>query len=327
MKTGPAVGAAIPKFEALDQNGRRQTFETLRGPKGLALPFVRSADWWPYCKAQLVELEGKREEFRQRGLAVASLSYDSAALLREFAERKGIKYPMLSDPESNVIRDFGILNDTIPPGAPFYGIPFPGTYVVDEHGIVRAKYFEADYRERFSAANVLVREFGAEGGGVRTVETRHLKLTYWASDTSVSAGNRVVLALDVELKPGMHVYAPGVQDYIPIDWKIADSKAWHTHPAAYPSSKRLHLAVIGETVPVYEGRFRITRDVTIGQPQEFGALLDSSHALAIAGSFRYQACDDKECYLPVTIPLGWAFRIESLDRERAPAELQRGRQP
>jgi len=45
MKTGPAVGAAIPKFEALDQNGHRQTFETLRGPKGLVLLFVRSADW------------------------------------------------------------------------------------------------------------------------------------------------------------------------------------------------------------------------------------------------------------------------------------------
>ncbi len=44
-KTGPAVGSRIPAFEATDQNGRRQTFETLRGPKGLVLLFVRSADW------------------------------------------------------------------------------------------------------------------------------------------------------------------------------------------------------------------------------------------------------------------------------------------
>jgi hypothetical protein len=44
-KTGPAVGSKIPPFEAVDQSGQRQTFETLRGPKGLALLFVRSADW------------------------------------------------------------------------------------------------------------------------------------------------------------------------------------------------------------------------------------------------------------------------------------------
>ncbi len=45
VKTGPAVGAPIPKFRAVDQDGRRQTFETLRGSKGLLLMFVRSADW------------------------------------------------------------------------------------------------------------------------------------------------------------------------------------------------------------------------------------------------------------------------------------------
>jgi hypothetical protein len=45
VKTGPAIGSKIPAFEAIDQNGARQTFETLKGPKGLALLFVRSADW------------------------------------------------------------------------------------------------------------------------------------------------------------------------------------------------------------------------------------------------------------------------------------------
>jgi hypothetical protein len=45
LKTGPAVGSRIPEFEATDQNGGRQTFESLRGPKGLVLMFVRSADW------------------------------------------------------------------------------------------------------------------------------------------------------------------------------------------------------------------------------------------------------------------------------------------
>jgi hypothetical protein len=45
VKTGPALGSKVPPFEAIDQNGKRRTFESLRGPKGLALLFVRSADW------------------------------------------------------------------------------------------------------------------------------------------------------------------------------------------------------------------------------------------------------------------------------------------
>jgi hypothetical protein len=42
---GPAVGERLPAFEARDQQGRLQRFETLRGPAGLVLVFFRSADW------------------------------------------------------------------------------------------------------------------------------------------------------------------------------------------------------------------------------------------------------------------------------------------
>jgi hypothetical protein len=45
IKTGPAVGATAPSFEALDQNGRLQSLKTITGPKGAVLVFVRSADW------------------------------------------------------------------------------------------------------------------------------------------------------------------------------------------------------------------------------------------------------------------------------------------
>jgi len=45
FKTGPEVGQKIPSFEVRDQFGKVQTLETLRGPKGLVLLFIRSADW------------------------------------------------------------------------------------------------------------------------------------------------------------------------------------------------------------------------------------------------------------------------------------------
>ena len=42
---GPRVGDRLPAFEAQDQHGRTQSFETLRGANGLLLLFYRSADW------------------------------------------------------------------------------------------------------------------------------------------------------------------------------------------------------------------------------------------------------------------------------------------
>jgi hypothetical protein len=42
---GPSVGAALPPFEAPDQDGKTRTFETLRGPNGLLLNFNRSVLW------------------------------------------------------------------------------------------------------------------------------------------------------------------------------------------------------------------------------------------------------------------------------------------
>ena len=43
--TGLAVGQKIPSFRAPDQNGRMQDFNSIRGPQGAAIYFVRSADW------------------------------------------------------------------------------------------------------------------------------------------------------------------------------------------------------------------------------------------------------------------------------------------
>jgi AhpC/TSA family/Disulphide bond corrector protein DsbC len=266
----------------------------------------------------------QQEALRKKGVGVASISYDSIALLKDFAERKGLTYPLLSDPDSKVIRAFNILNGNFPEGHAWHGVPFPGIYVIDEKGIVRAKYFEEDHRDRYTASNIVIHEFNGEGQAGTTVETKHLKLTYSTSDTSLSPGGRAALMMDIELKKGMHVYAPGVQGgYIPIDWKIAESKGWLAHPVSYPASRIMHLPAINESVPVYEGRFRLLRDVTIGQTAEIKPLLADNGTLTVEGSFRHQACDEKECFPPQTVPLKWTFQIAPLDGKRAPAELQR----
>ena len=245
-----------------------------------------------------------------------AISYDSPAVLKSFAERKHITFPMLSDPESKIIKAYGILNVSSPPG-PFYGIPYPGTYIVDTKGVVVSKFFEDDYSQRYTTSAILSEKYGAPVGDAHSsIEAKHLRLSASAGTSVVHTGQRIVLAVDIDLPHGTHVYAPGVQGYIPVDLSVAGSDAIAVHPATYPASKILRLKVIDESVPVYTDHVRILREVTIGKSAKPGEL-------AINGTFRYQACDEKQCFIPETVPLKWALQVEALDRQRAPAEMQR----
>lgn len=45
FQSGPEVGGRIPTFSVLDHKSRHQTFNRLKGERGLVLLFYRSADW------------------------------------------------------------------------------------------------------------------------------------------------------------------------------------------------------------------------------------------------------------------------------------------
>ena len=272
-----------------------------------------------------MELQQHLEAIRKEGLGVAAISYDSIAALKNFADRQRITYPLLSDPDSKIIRAFDILNETTKPGTMTYGIPYPGVYIVDAQDKVVSKYFEDDYKDRVSTADILARQFGASLAAARAaLETKHLQITTAASNDIARPGLRIALSLDIELKPGMHVYAPGVQGYIPIDWQLDEGgPAAKRHAFEYPESEMLHLEAIGETVPVYRGHVQIVREITFGQEAALKPLVAANGEVIIRGSFRYQACDDRKCYVPQDVPLEWRFKYEGLDRQRAPSEFQR----
>jgi hypothetical protein len=63
-------------------------------------------------------------------------------------------------------------------------------------------------------------------------------------------------------------------------------------------------------VPVYTGQFRLVRDVTVQKQAKPGELV-------VEGALRYQACDEKVCYVPQSVPLKWTLRVERHDVERA----------
>src|SRR5882672_2297598 len=110
QKLGPQVGSRVPDFTLLDQKGQSQTLASIMGPKGAMLVFYRSADWCPYCKTQLLELQSQRAKLEKEGLGLAAVSYDPRATLAAFSDQHDITFPLLSDVGSATIKRYGILN-------------------------------------------------------------------------------------------------------------------------------------------------------------------------------------------------------------------------
>jgi peroxiredoxin len=321
---GLAIGTRAPAFSLRDQSGRVQTNDTLKGAKGTVLLFVRSADWCPYCKGQLMDLQKARARFEQQGLKLASVSYDTVEILKSFADRRQIEFPMLADPDSQIIRAYGVLN-TEATGMN-KGMALPGYFFIDASGIIREKFFEAQetYQVRYSANGVIAKLFPELAQQVsQNVAAPHIQLAMGQSDRSGAPGSRITVAAEVKLPAGVHVYAPGAEGYRVTELRIQPTADYMLASSSYPKAKSLYLEAIQETVPVYEGNFRISQDVTVNFTREFmGSLGADGKTMEIAGEFRYQACDARLCYLPEAIPVKWQVQVMPLDRQRAPEAIQ-----
>jgi peroxiredoxin len=321
-EVGLSAGQKAPDFSARDQFGKTQTLDSLRGPKGTVLLFYRSADWCPYCKGQLIQLQAAKERFQKQGIGLAGISYDSVEILKYFADRRKIDFPLLSDPDSQIIRKYQVLNaEAVGPNA---GMARPGYFFIDPEGMIREKFFEAKYRERLTGNTVLSKLFPELGEEVSdTVEAPHLQLSVGQSDRVAVPGNLVTLTAEVRLPPDVHVYAPGTKGYKTVKLVIDPLPDFEIRQANYPSAKILYLPAIKERVPVFEGAFRIQQELKVNSMAEFsGTLGADGKKVTVKGSLEYQACDSKICFLPATVPVEWQFQILPLDRQRAPEDIR-----
>jgi hypothetical protein len=262
-----------------------------------------------------VELEARVEELKKRKLGLVAISYDSPETLKRFADTRGITFPLVSDPGSAIIKRFGLLNTTVEPNTRAYGVPFPGTFVIDRQGVVRSRFFEDAYQERNTVASILVRQGGVAFGPASSVETPHLRLKASVSDTWAAPGERVSLVFDIEPKSRMHVYAPGNHTYQVVRASIETEPWLRVHPMAYPASEIYLFKPLNERVEVYQKPFRLVQDVTVLATREAQQQLANSSRITIGGRLEYQACDEKLCYMPQSIPISWTLAVAPLDRK------------
>jgi hypothetical protein len=263
-----------------------------------------------------VELQGRLAEIRNAGLGVAAISYDPVPVLSDFSARRGITFPLLSDPGSETIKRYGILNTTVDSKNALYGYPFPGTYVVDKQGVVTSRFFEEAYQERDTVSSILVRLGQHVGVQATKIDGAHVTMTSYATDEVAAQGTHFSLVLDVTPGPHVHVYAPGARDYRPVTISVEPQPGLLVKVPRYPKSEDYFFKPLNEHVPVYQNAFRIVQDVTLDPSREGTAALKDVTSLTIKGRLEYQACDDRVCFTPQSVLLSWTIGVKPLDRER-----------
>lgn len=343
-KRGPQVGERIPNFSLPDQNGKTWTRGSIMGPQGAMLVFVRSADWCPYCKTQLVELNEQVAELRRQGYGVATISYDPPETLAAFARQHDIQYTMLSDVGSKVIEEFDLLNQVAAEAISearenpelaqdvetyvsvmgarenYVGIAFPGTFMLNARGVVTSRHFEDFYIERNTVSSILL-QLGMDAASTveaQQVDTQHLSLATYPSIGQVAMGHRFSLVLDVTPKQDIHVYAPGAEEngYRVIQLQMEDNADIGFGELQYPASEIYYFEPLDERVPVFQQKFRLLQEAVLtGGLEAFDRLRDREE-VTIKGTLRYQACNHEECFIPQSVPLEWTLDIRGLVMQR-----------
>lgn len=162
---GLPAGVVAPEISVVDSEGSSGDLASIMGDKGVVLAFVRSVRWCPFCRKQLMQLNDIADDVRAQGYELVSISYDEPKDLAKFKKKRKLNYQFVSDPGSQAIQDFGLLNTDYEPGTKAYGVPHPAIYLITPDRQIQAKLMEEGFKVRppSSAVLAMIAEYdGAE---------------------------------------------------------------------------------------------------------------------------------------------------------------------
>ena len=250
-------------------------------------------------------------------MALFAISYDSVAILRDFAAAHGITYPLLSDEGSRVIRALGLLNERVQEDHAVYGVkpnprhvdlPYPGVFVLAAAGSVSQKRFYESYRQRETGSGLIAQALGIftepaapVAGAATAVQARA-----WLDSPTYAWFQRLTLTVELTITPGFHVYsAPVPSGLVPLSVEVAPIEGLEVGPASWPAPRRVPPSELDGQLWVHEGTVRGTLPLTFT-----GAPGGGDHV--VAATVRYQVCDESSCLVPSSLGLGISVREVAL---------------
>lgn len=123
--TGIPNGQDAPDFELKSPDGKTVKLSDFKG-KAVMINFW--ASWCPPCRAEMPALQEVYKEYESQGFVVLAVNLgESDLVVRSFAEKLGLTFPIVIDANDRVSRMYDI-------------VPLPTSYFVDKNGIVQGKW-------------------------------------------------------------------------------------------------------------------------------------------------------------------------------------------
>ena len=126
-------GMQAPNFTLCDKDGREITLSELRGRR--VVLYFYPKDNTPGCTRQACAFAAAYEGFKSKNVEVIGISRDSVASHAKFAEKHDLPFILLSDPELEVIRAYGVWKEKKLYGKLGFGV-VRTTFIIDENGII-----------------------------------------------------------------------------------------------------------------------------------------------------------------------------------------------
>lgn len=251
----------------------------------------------------MVELQRNLPDFERNNIAVVGISYDPVDVLARFAAAHGVTFPLLSDEGSKVIQELGMLDEQVYEHHAafgitnredrFWGVPYPGEFLLDERGVVTQKRFQKNYRERETSQAILEQGFGVaalshspaargEAGGV--------VVRSFLDAGEYRTHQRLRLKVEVMVRSGWHVYGLPIPDgYVPLSVTLDPIEGLEVGEPVLPTPHPFRVEGLDEQFFVYEGK------VTVAVPVVFTRNVGDQ---TLHVEVRFQACSADQCQRP-----------------------------
>lgn len=126
-------GDKAPDFTLKDKNGNDISLSDFRGKK--VVLYFYSKDNTSGCTKQALAFAKLYDEFIKRNAEVIGVSKDSVASHLKFAEKQGLPFVLLSDPDLDAIRAYDVWQEKKMCGKTCMGV-VRTTFVIDEQGVI-----------------------------------------------------------------------------------------------------------------------------------------------------------------------------------------------
>jgi thioredoxin-dependent peroxiredoxin len=133
-----APGDLAPDFTLPDSGGEDVSLSSLRGQQ--VIIYFYPAAMTPGCTKQACDFRDSRSDLSGAGYAVLGISPDSPAKLARFAEKEGLTFPLLSDPDRKVLEAYGAYGEKMMYGKKSVGV-IRSTFVIGADGRVEKAYY------------------------------------------------------------------------------------------------------------------------------------------------------------------------------------------